>query len=327
MEIIREYEYLLNLLLSAIIIISFSFIKTIFIKTYSIKINEPIRKMVNILIIVIGIIILVTATGFQFLSRSLEDSKHIIFASIMCLASYIGIGGLGLFFAYTNKLNGELEKQVETEQHFNIMREKYYQTLLEKETDTKMYRHDLINHLICLSEIANEENIDKIQDYIHNLQKNIVNIQNKAFFTGCNVLDIFINYYAQVLEANITIDVKGKCTCGLAISDVDMCVIFSNLLQNAVEHLNQQKREGKYLKINIKEGDVFFQVQIINSLNNGIGSTKELVTTKNDKYNHGYGLQNIKEAINRNDGSFSIEFNDYECIANVVLKISNNQVI
>ena len=42
--------------------------------------------------------------------------------------------------------------------------------LLEKEEETRKYRHDMNNHLMCLSALAEAENIPEIRDYLSNLQ-------------------------------------------------------------------------------------------------------------------------------------------------------------
>jgi sensor histidine kinase YesM len=317
-----EYEYLLNVGISCIVVAALSLIKCFFPIKQRIKTNKPMRRTIHILVVAIGIIMLFVATGFQFLSRLLDDNRLIVFATIITLISYLGIGGLGLFVAYTNKMNSELEKQMETEQQLSIMREKYYQALLEKEAETKMYRHDLNNHLICLSEIAKSGNPAEMSAYIGRLQERIVDIQNKAFFTGCDVLDIFINYFTQSLDADVTVEVKGKCAHGLAASDVDICVVFSNLLQNAAEYLNQQKQGNKYLRIEVKEGAMFLQVQIVNSWSEDENQTERFGTTKKDIENHGYGLKNVAETVKLNGGCFSIEIDNNECIASVTLPIN-----
>ena len=195
---------------------------------------------------------------------------------------------------------------------------------MEKETETKRYRHDFTNHLICLGEIAKEGNTNGVTSYISNLQETAIEIQSKTFFTGCNILDIFINYYAHLLDIDTVVTVKGKCSRDLAINDVDMCIIFANLLQNAVENLNRQDHEEKYMRVDVKEGDVYLKVLIINSLGSETSKIEKFSTTKKEKENHGYGLANITEAVKRNEGHFSIEICNNECIASVTLKNKTN---
>ncbi len=43
-----------------------------------------------------------------------------------------------------------MKKYLETEKLLRQTQKSYYETMLQKEEDTRRFRHDIINHLMCL---------------------------------------------------------------------------------------------------------------------------------------------------------------------------------
>ena len=219
-------------------------------------------------------------------------------------------------------VNDRMEKIVFIEHELKVLQEKYYKELLSREEDTRKYRHDMHNHLLCLQQYAKSGKIEKVVEYTEELQKKMSNIQHKCFFTGNHILDILVNNYFSPLEETEVI-VQGMCRDDIAISDVDFCTIFSNLIENAVEEINRQDIKKKYIKIYIRQGKEYCTIEIRNSLEMIDESKKVTIgeTSKSDKRNHGIGLKNIKEAIEKNGGVLKIEKQGGEFFVSVSLKM------
>lgn len=218
-------------------------------------------------------------------------------------------------------INEKMGKLIETERALKQMSENYYSTLLRKEEETRKYRHDMNNHILCLKEYAKKEQaIDTLQ-YIEILQERLDEIQKKVYFTGNDILDILLNYHLQFLN-NTDITVTGICKCKLEINNVDFCIVISNLLQNAVEEILRQEDENRYIKVNVEQGKSFFRLEIRNSSKAVFSKNKNFPESlKEDKENHGMGLMNIMETIERNQGKFEIEGDGKEVCAMIVLPI------
>lgn len=145
-------------------------------------------------------------------------------------------------------------------------------------------------------------------------------INSKAYYTGNKILDTFINYYVPMLDNDTSFIFNVRCKCDLEISDIDMCIIFSNLMQNALENISKNNMHEKYLKINIQQGNSYIKIQIVNTTLRTTIVKRKGYTSKIDKKNHGLGLENVKKAIKRNNGKFMTECNTGEFIATVILK-------
>ena len=86
------------------------------------------------------------------------------------------------------------------------------------------------SHLMYLYELVRGN--DKAEKYIQELQGNLVGIKTKCFLTGNDMLDTILNYYLSGYE-NGNVLVIGKLREPPDISDVDFCIIISNLIKNA----------------------------------------------------------------------------------------------
>ena len=90
----------------------------------------------------------------------------------------------------------------------------------------------------------------------------------------------------------------------------DVCVIFGNALDNAIEACGKVKTADKHIDVVMiqQEDEVF--CKITNTTVAPIQST--LKTTKADKENHGFGLLNIKRALEKYDSEPIIETTDHQ---------------
>ena len=100
---------------------------------------------------------------------------------------------------------------------------------------------------------------------------------------------------------------------------MELCTIFSNIIQNAVEELKRQEKKEKYIKVIVKQGRHFVSVKVANSSDYMWNEKNE--TRKKDKRNHGFGLENVKEAIGRNGGEISFLADGKEVSVEVILPL------
>ena len=198
-----------------------------------------------------------------------------------------------------------MKRYLEMEKTLKDTQKNYYEAMLAKEEDTRRFRHDVLNHLIALGELAKQGEMKPVADYVEEIQGDIVKIQQKCYSIGNTIIDAFLNYYVQMLEEDVEVSVTGCLTQEIAISDVELCTIFSNLIKNSVEELKKNGEGKKYLKIKVSSGQQAFKIEISNSISREGEIQGELPeTTKKDKKNHGIGLRNVTETVEKNEGIF-----------------------
>lgn len=240
----------------------------------------------------------------------------------MLLTGYGCLLGLIAVALYTKEQSQKYQKLLNMEKYINEMQKNYYLSLLERETDTRRYRHDINNHLMCLRALVDGNIV--AQNYIDNLQEKLYIIKNKSYETGFELMNILLGNHLSEIEKSVSISLVGKIMAKPDISDADFYTIFSNLLSNAVEEVKRTPCINTYIKIEIRTGKVYLMITIRNSSNVLIDDCEQnTMTKKQDKRNHGIGLRNVREAVCRNNGSFSLESNGEEVSAKVILNLKS----
>lgn len=237
--------------------------------------------------------------------------------------TYFGVASFFVFFIYMKNANSNYKKLIEAEKKLRIFQQNNYELLLSREEETRAFRHDMSNHIVCLKEIVASENISLANDYLNEMSFAMSQIQEKVFSTGNTIIDAIINYYAHQLEHSTSISVKGNCMVRLHISNMDLSAILSNLMQNAVEALNNQTKGEKFLSIRLECKQGFFKFNILNSIDKELAMSSDglPITSKVDKKNHGIGLKHVKKLIKNLNGFFQIEISNNVFHATLILPI------
>lgn len=294
--------------------------------------KKKLRRMRNgmlVAVVFVAIEIEWCVVGLNYMANMLHNERYLINGKIVSLLSMFGIGVLILFVYYIRNSNMKMEKLIEMEELMQQQQVYYYEALLKKEEATRQYRHDMIGHLACLREFTDAEDVSKIGEYLDGLQEKIERIKKTNVSTGCEVLDTVLTYYISQLEEDVAVKIIGRCDKDLDISDVDLCMIFSNLIKNAVDYLNHCQLQGRYLLVKIEEGTEHALIEVKNLIDKSHLSFEKngkLQTTKQDKKNHGIGLKNVENGIKENNGKFNFYVVDNEFCCEVVLNIKKDTV-
>ncbi len=291
------------------------------------KSSSKIQVLRNIIlyggIILMAITMPMTISGLNFFAEKSENLEQINSIRLLSAMSMIGMLMLVMFVIYINDTNKKIKQYLERERELKETQKKYYEAMLQKDEDTKKFRHDVSNHIICLRELAEREELGEVKQYIDEMQGQMIKIQKRCYSIGNSVIDAVLNYYLPMLQEGVEIKVRGYLEEELSISDVELCTIFSNIVQNSVEELKQQQNKKKYLEIKIHTGKEDFTIEVCNSAQGkkqkGKGGFTE--TSKSDKKNHGIGLKNVKETVKKNKGIFRWQSTTEEFRVKVILPL------
>lgn len=283
------------------------------------KIIEMMKNAVAIVVIWMSICQMLAIGGLAIAKRYIPEEQPKRLFDVLSILGLIGIIGIVLFIVYIKKTNEKMEQLLVAERELKKMQEQYYKVLLEKETDTRRYRHDMNNHFLCLYELAEDNNVEELKTYINEMKNNFSLLQRKCYMTGNNILDILLNYHLSGLN-HIEVSVAGQCSKELKISNMELCTVFSNILKNAVEEVERLLEGEKHIKVKILQRNRCVVINVKNSSNLVKKSVDDHIkTVKKDKDNHGIGLKNIMETVERNDGSFVLTGDGKEAVAELIL--------
>lgn len=197
---------------------------------------------------------------------------------------------------------------------------KHYKYLEQREKDTKKFRHDIKSHMQVLSVMTKNGMYSNFDSYMEEINMQIDRLGN-VITVNNGIVDAIINkYYSEALQKGIDINIKGMLSNECSITPYDLCTIFSNLLSNAVEAA--EKADEKRISMECRYTDDSIIIITKNTFKDeGQFRHSKIITTKNDIEYHGFGIDNVKDAVERNNGMLDIDIKD--SIFTIILKLSN----
>ena len=105
----------------------------------------------------------------------------------------------------------------------------------------------------------------------------------------------------------------------------DIYSLFGNMLENAFEYEQTvEPSENRFISLIIKETMGFLSIQTQNFYTGKDLTSKEILTTKGDEINHGFGIKSMKSIVKKYNGEFNIvtEHDMFKVV--ILLPLSNN---
>lgn len=290
------------------------------------KIGKKVKLSENLVYVIIflnGLSMIFTISGLNFAKEYVSDNNFRIFTAVLVTVAYFCMSLLCWLLVFMKNLNERAERLLRMEKQLNVDRSVHFQREMKKEEETRRFRHDINNHMIYLTALAEARDIDGIRNYLSQINRQLEDITKALYITGNDLIDVILNEKLLNLREKVRITIKGKILRPLKISDVDLCTIFANLLDNAVEAVGDVPCGEAYIEIIFRVGKVYFECEIRNSKRNKVFFSKNGMpkTSKDDSRNHGFGIENVKNAVERNHGELNISVGEKEFRVCINLKV------
>ena len=95
------------------------------------------------------------------------------------------------------------------------------------------------------------------------------------------------------------------------MSDIDICSLFGNALDNAIESFDGSATEAKLIKLAVYKNNGLVIIRCENTFDGELKIRDgELQTTKKERQNHGYGVKSIKTVAEKYGGTVNFAVND-----------------
>lgn len=201
-----------------------------------------------------------------------------------------------------NRVNQEL---VESEA-------RYFEASAEANKQIRAMKHDMKNNMQVLLMLLEKGDYDRMKEYIGEMSQNIESADVSAH-TGDTIADAIISDKKNKAEkAGVTLNVSGVIT-DVNFSPVDTCKILGNILDNAIEAVSDERfvdldPSYKVIDLTFKKTEKFFMISMVNPCNDApVYVGDRIISSKTNKSEHGFGLQNAKEAAEKYGGDMSVE--------------------
>ena len=178
--------------------------------------------------------------------------------------------------------------------------------------------HEFKNTITALQGLIADKQYDKVNEILEVQNTELINNTN-VFETGNKLINTILNTkYAETREKGIAFRFVINDLSSLKIEDRDCIVILSNILNNAIEAAKKcSDNRVITVKAVIEDGQFIFSCR--NSFIND--HEPDIKSTKKDVIPHGYGIDNVKEAVARNNGNCIFEKRENEFVAIVIIPL------
>lgn len=273
-------------------------------------------------------LILVTSAvgflGFVYLSdqavKAFNQTMPILWFVFICLLAFV------IFSVYYVVMRQEEKHKFDIlEMRNNLLCENYNALNEVYMSNSKLY-HDLNNHLNVLYQLLEEGKTGDAQAYIKEISKPILQL-SKTVWTGIDVVDVVLNSKLQKMqELGIVSDINVEFPQHSNILPNDLCTILANLLDNAIEAVDQLET-GRNIGITIRRVNYFLFIRVVNPCSSVQQLAAIPTTTKENKTLHGWGIKNVCDAVDKYSGTVEFNNDNGKFTANVMLSFDEEEKI
>lgn len=163
------------------------------------------------------------------------------------------------------------------------------------------WRHDYHNHIQTMLALVDKP--EQMRSYLLTLNADLTTVDT-VIKTGNVMLDAVLNSKLSLIKAkNITVNAKAVVPANLSISDVDLCVIIGNLLDNAMEACEKQEETSeRFIRVFIGVLKKQLYISVMNSVGGEVKKEGKLYVSTKTAGSHGFGLMRVDRIAEKNGG-------------------------
>ncbi|MCL1794752.1 MAG: GHKL domain-containing protein [Oscillospiraceae bacterium] len=190
----------------------------------------------------------------------------------------------------------------------NELMSKHYDEVENIYKQMRGWKHDYHNHLQAIKAYISSGKIDELLGFCDRLEQDLKSVDT-VMKTGNVMLDAILGSKLSLAkQRNIEVNAKASIPEKLQITDVDLCVLIGNLLDNAMEACKKTKDNADlefdrpFIRIYIGMKGYHLYICVTNSVYGKIKkSGNRFLSTKNSP-THGFGLMRIDKVCEKYGG-------------------------
>lgn len=250
-----------------------------------------IKKYLNILFYMFSFIfiyyLLVSGTNYEIL-----PSLLVIVIIFIDIAMYIAD-------EYESSIITEKQKAAVYLKDLENQRENV-EAIEQRNLETERRNHDLKKNVRLIKDLIENNRYDEAREYVCKLEEKCSTYFSYRLYSNHSVINSLLNSKLEFCQSN---GVDVKCfVCGKidGVDDVELYCLLVNLLDNAIAAA--MLSEKPYISIFLNCSDTEIYGEFINTIKTTECSGFEDLIPENNKDGHGYGLLNICEIVENNNG-------------------------
>ena len=210
--------------------------------------------------------------------------------------------------------------RLQQENHFLSLQQERYENLCMAIEEARQARHDIRHHFVQLSSLAEQGDIEKIKEYLSAATGKISGYN--LHFCENQAVDSVFGYYSTLAQKeNIPFHALVSLPTDLSIDEINLCLVFSNLLENAIQA--SVKTEPARRKINVEVYPHHNHLLLIHVENTFDGKIqqKNNIFQSSKRSGNGIGIESVRHITAKNGGACDFTYEDGIFSAKIMLRI------
>lgn len=170
------------------------------------------------------------------------------------------------------------------------------------------WRHDYRNHIQNMKNCLESDEHSELGQYLDDLADDLT-MADTSIKTGNVMADAVLSSKLSVAEQKyIRLSVKAHIPEGTPMTDVELCSVLSNLLDNAVEACEKLPVDNRFMRVYIHK----FKGQFYLSVQNSAGEVKRRngIFCSDKQGSHGFGLFRVDRIAKKHGGYVNRQYEE-----------------
>jgi len=199
----------------------------------------------------------------------------------------------------------------------------HYEAMAKANADVRKFKHDYDNLIVGLIDLIKRGDIPNAMLLLESDDESDARL-SFSYNTGSPILDaLLLEKQTQAASISATIVFEGVVP-GNLIKPVDICAIFGNALDNAIEACEKCVAEDpKTITIQSDFNHGFLFIKIKNPTATEVSiANNTIATTKENSNAHGIGLRSIKTSVDKYSGAMLLSYEGREFCLDIELDLN-----
>ena len=176
--------------------------------------------------------------------------------------------------------------------------QKYFLEVENMYQKMRGWRHDYRHHIQTMKVHMSNGEIKEISAYLDMLDNDLTNVET-VIKTGNRMADAILNSKLSLAaQKEINVKAEANIPVALTISELDLCTVIGNLLDNAMDACMELPVAERLIRIYMEMKGNYLYISVINTA--GGKKKTSYRTTKGE--GHGFGLKRIDMIVEKYGG-------------------------
>lgn len=210
-------------------------------------------------------------------------------------------GMTAIFFALRAFLSRLVDRRISSYQNDLVTR--HCEEVQNIYRQMRGWRHDYHNHIQAMKAFRALEQNDKLDDYLVGLDADLSSVDT-VIKSGNVMIDAILNSKLSLANSKkIDVNCKAVVPASIAVSEIDLCVIIGNLLDNAIEaNLRCEDEDGRFIRVYIDVKGDHLYISVTNASGGRAAKASGRYVSSKAGANHGFGLLRIDRLVDKYEG-------------------------